>query len=193
MNVVRWYIKNDIKERYPDVEVKHTYGAYTKASRRDLGQLPKTHANDAYAMGEFHPKHRCTETHYIKRRRNNRVLTKFYDAVYIDKRDGTRKKGSEIGCNRTDRSIPRSNPNNERMHRGARLSKGRASIRTGHHSYQAGDIVLYKGKRYEVKTTRFKQSKKLGDYETAEFKPSSTQHKIAEVKSIRRIGGWQSI
>jgi hypothetical protein len=69
--------------------------------RRELGQLAKTHANDAYAMGEFHPKHRHQEEHFKKRRRNNRVLSKFYDAKYLDVRDHTIKKGDQLGCNRT--------------------------------------------------------------------------------------------
>jgi hypothetical protein len=47
-------------------------------------------------MGEFHPKHRHQEEHFKKRRRNNRVLSKFYDAKYLDVRDHTIKKAS---CN----------------------------------------------------------------------------------------------
>ena len=190
MNVVREFIINEIRELYPDIEVKNTYGSYTKASRRELGQLEKTHANDAYAMGNFHPKHRHREEHYKKRRRNNRILTKFYDAKIIDVRDGKVKKGSEIGCNRTNRRIPRKNPENERMHRGYKVRNGYNSIRSGRHSIVAGETVLYQGKIFEVKTVRFKENKKRGIYETVEFKPQSKQVLADEVRILRHAGGW---
>jgi hypothetical protein len=92
MNIVRWQMMNALREEFPEIEIFHTYGSYTKAYRRELGQLAKTHANDAYAMGEFHPKHRHQEEHFKKRRRSNRVLSKFYDAKYLDVRDHTIKK-----------------------------------------------------------------------------------------------------
>ena len=183
MNIVRWYIKNDIQNRYPDITVEHTYGSYTKASRRDLGQLPKTHANDAYAMGEFHPKHRCRETHYIKRRRNNRCLEKFYDAKYTDMRDGTVKKGSEIGCNRTKRNIPRNNPNNERMYRGHKVSKGRVSVRRQRYSIQPGDTVRYRGSIAHAKGVHCNGTRVMLD--------TGKSVKITDVAVIKRTGGWQ--
>ena len=189
MNIVRWQIVKKAKEMFPGIEVWHTYGSYTKASRRDLGQLPKTHANDAYAMGEFHPKHRHHEEHWKKVRRNNRCLERFYDAKYIDIRDGKKKSGSELSCGRTNRSIPRNNPQNERIFRGQKVSKGHISVRKGRHSLQAGETVVYKGNTYQVKTARFRQNRKLGCYETVEFKPKSKEYKVSDVKPLRYIGG----
>lgn len=183
MNIVRWYIVNDVKERYPDVEVKHTYGSYTKASRRDLGQLTKTHANDAYAMGKYHPKHRCRETRYAKRRRNNRILTKFYDAKYTDIRDDVKKKGSEIGCNRTKRSIPRNNPNNERMYRGHKVSKGRVSVRKQRYSIQPGDTLKYRGAITHAKGVHCNGTRVMLE--------TGISVKILDTAVIKRIGGWQ--
>ena len=183
MNIVRWYIVNDVKERYPDIEVKHTYGSYTKAVRRDLGQLPKTHANDAYAMGEYHPKHRCRETHYVKRRRNNRILTKFYDAKYTDIRDGSVKKGSEIGCNRTKRSIPRNNQNNERVYRGQKVSKGRVSVRRQRYSIQPGDTLKYRGNVTRAKGVHCNGTRVMLE--------TGRSVKISDVAVIKRTGGWQ--
>ena len=190
MNVVRWKIVDDIRSKYPDVEVMNTYGAYTKAMRRELGQLKKTHANDAYAMGEFHPLHRHREEHFEKKRRNNRVLAKFYDAKVIDIRDGKAKKGSELGCNRTKRRESRNNENTLRKYRGKKVTKGHTSIRCGRHSIQAGDVVLYKNRDYEVKTARFRKNRKRGQFETVEFKPKSSEVPAEQVRVLRQFGGW---
>lgn len=144
MNVVRWRIVNCLKEL--NVPVRVTYGAKTKQTRIFL-HLPKTHANDAYCMGDFRPKHRAHEKAFQKLRRNSRILEKFYDAVYTDVRDGSKKKGAELSCNRTKRGMPRNNPNNERIFRGEKISAGRRSIRKGRYAIRPGDIILADGKR----------------------------------------------
>jgi hypothetical protein len=87
MNIVRWQMINALREEFPEIEIFHTYGSYTKAHRRELGQLAKTHANDAYAMGEFHPKHRHQEEHFKKRRRNNRRHLLFANRSWSNKRN----------------------------------------------------------------------------------------------------------
>ena len=148
MNIVRRFIINEIKDSFPDIEVRTTYGSYTKVARRKLGQLAKSHANDAYAMGDLHPKHRHQEVHIKKRRRNNRVLSKFYDAKYLDVRDGKIKAGKELSCNRANRRELRNNPNNERVYRGHKISKGRTPTRYQRYNIQAGDKVTYNGKEY---------------------------------------------
>ena len=122
----------------------------TQTKRRQLN-IPKTHANDAYAMGDFHPKHKARPTFYKKRRRNNRILEKFYDAKYIDIRDGKTKKASELCTNRTNRSIPRNNSQNERKYRGAKISKGRRNIRTQRYALQPNTIIKIDNKKYTVK------------------------------------------
>ena len=193
MNIVRWQIINTVRQQYAGVEVENTYGSYTKASRRELGQLEKTHANDAYAMGEFHPKHRAHTKHYQKRRRNDRCLERFYDAMIIDCRDGSIKKGADLGCNRTNRRETRNELNNLRIYRKEKVRSGYRSIRPGRHSIQAGEYVIYKGKVNEVKTARFKNSKKRGIYETLEFKPQSAQVLADKVRILHHLGGWVQI
>ena len=89
MNVVRWKIYNTICDM--GYNVKLTYGAVTKRERLTR-RIEKTHANDAYCVGRFHPRHRMEQTHIRKRRRNDRVLEKFYDALFIDSRDGSEKE-----------------------------------------------------------------------------------------------------
>jgi hypothetical protein len=144
MTMVRWAILDLAKKADPSVRVSVTYGAMTKLKRKELG-LKKTHSNDAYAMGDLHPKHRTDFHCFKKRRKNNRVLEKFYDAVYTDIRDGTRKKGSQIGCNRTNRREARMSDKNERVFHGQKVKKGRRSIRKARYTIQPGTLLLYDG------------------------------------------------
>ena len=140
MTMVRWNMLKKIKELFTDIEINITYGAMTKLQRKDL-TLEKSHVNDAYAMGDFHPKHKAHFERYKKLRRNNRVLERFYDAQYIDDRDNKNKKGSAIGCNRTKRNIPRNNPQNERPHRKEKVSNGRRSIRKQRYEIQPRTLL----------------------------------------------------
>ena len=182
MNTVRWYILNEIRESYPEVTVSHIYGAETKMHRKDLG-IRKSHANDAYAMGDHHPIHRSKTQYWQKNRRNNRILSKFYDAKYVDIRDGSIKKGSAIGCNRTNRSVLRNNPNNERQFRGIKVSKGRESIRRKRSEYQPGDIVRFMGKNYTVHGSHCN-----GTRVVLENKKSVL---VKGIVSVKKRGGWQ--
>lgn len=45
-----------MKEMFPKWKISITYGAETKM-RRNERNIEKTHANDAYVMGKFQPKH----------------------------------------------------------------------------------------------------------------------------------------
>ena len=155
MNSVKRQLHNKLKEEYPKLQIKATNGVITKRVRKDRN-IQKTHANDAYCIGCFYPMHRTPTVYYKKKRRNNRVLSKFYDAKYIDIRDNSIKKGNEIGCNRTNRREPRNNPNNERMFRGCKISKGRCSIRTKRYEFQPNDIVIYNKKKCSVVGTHNK-------------------------------------
>lgn len=150
MTTVRYSMVKKLKVTTPDVDIKVTYGAATKLARKDLN-VKKTHSNDAYCMGEFHPKHRSDFKHYKKCRRNNRVLSKFYDAKYRDLRDGSIKTGSQLSCGRTSRSISRHTELNERIYRGHKISKGKFVVRRQHYQYRPGNIVWVEGKRYTVK------------------------------------------
>ena len=190
MNIVRWILIAEIKELFSNIEVRTTYGSYTKASRRKLGQLPKTHANDAYAMGDFHPSHRHTEVHIVKRRRNNRVLSKFYDAKYIDIRDGKIRKGSELGCNRTNRREPRNNPKNNRIYHGQKVSKGRVAARKKRYTIQSGDRVTYKGKQYTAQGTVSNGASII--LQTAKQSPTGKAVTCSpnKITKVIHCGGW---
>ena len=150
MTAVRWDMLEKLKAITPDVRIRITYGAATKLSRKRLG-IKKTHANDAYAMGRFHPKHRTDFHQYKKLRRNNRVLEKFYDARVIDIRTGEKVSGSLLGCNRTSRSVPRNNPGGLRIYRGETVSKGRRAIRRQRYSIRPGTQLLFNGAKVFAK------------------------------------------
>lgn len=155
MSSVRWDILAKLKKAAPDVEIHATYGAKTKLAREKLG-IPKTHADDAYAMGRSHPKRRAVFRHLQKRRRNNRILEKFRDAVYVDTRDGKKKKGSQLGCNRTNRREPRISDKNDRIYRGRKISGGCRLVRKKRYFWQPGMVAICKGKQYRVNGTNNK-------------------------------------
>lgn len=152
MTMVRWDMLGRLKEAYPDIPITVTYGAATKRARKDLG-LKKTHSNDAYSMGSFHPEHRTDLKHYRKKRRNNRILERFYDAGYLDIRDGKKKSGAVLSCGRTRRAEPRHGEKDLRPFRGKKISKGRRSVRTRRYPLQPKDTVLYECQRQTVKGT----------------------------------------
>ena len=53
MTAVRWQLYRKVKEMFPGIHVKITYGAETKERRRIL-DIKKSHVNDAFVMGQFH-------------------------------------------------------------------------------------------------------------------------------------------
>ena len=153
MTVIRFNMLGMLKAVAPDVDVHMCYGAATKLARRSM-HIEKTHANDAYCIGKFHPKHRCQERHFQKLRRNDRVIEKFHDAKYIDMRDGIEKKASALGCNRIKRWMSRNNPGNFRPFRGRKTANGSRAIRKQRYSIRPGDMVIYDGSKYTVHGTQ---------------------------------------
>ena len=147
MNSVKFEIYRRVKEF--GIPTHITYGAETKRIRntRNIG---KTHADDAYCIGRFHPKHRCRTKYYKKRRRNNRILTKFYDAKYIDSRDEKIRTGKELFNGRTNRNH-KLDTENLHQYRKQKVSNGRVTTRKQHYSIQPGDVVIYQNKRYVSK------------------------------------------
>lgn len=183
MNAVRWYIYNRIKDLYPKVKLYTTYGAATKRSRLDIG-LEKSHVNDAYSMGIFHPVNRARKEHFAKRRRNNRCLEKFYDAKYIDARDGKVKSGSRLGCERTNRGEPRISDKNLRIFRGAKKSKGHRSIRRQRYGIRPGDIILCNNKKIPATGVHCNGTRVL---------VGGKSYKLDQIEVVRHIGGWEKL
>lgn len=148
MTSIRWILYNEVKTKFPDISVHITYGAETKERRRSL-DIQKSHINDAYVMGKFHPKHRAKAVYIKKKRRNNRILEKFYDAKYIDSRDGRKRTGQELFNGRISRNH-KQDSENLHVYRKQKCSKGRRTIRKSHYKIQPHDIVRYKGRLYET-------------------------------------------
>jgi hypothetical protein len=141
MNIVR-------KRMVKALDAEHTFGYITKGKRRELG-LEKSHANDAFVIAGGTTQKRSIQYHVKQNRRNNRSLEKFYDATYIDLRDGKKKKGKELSSGRTKRNKELSGENLRRA-RGHKVKKGRRSIRKFRHEFRPYDLVRYEGKLYRV-------------------------------------------
>ena len=149
MTMVRWRMYHELKELFPDVKLHITYGAKTREKRREM-HLSKSHVNDAYAMGDTHPSHRCRTVRYQKCRRNNRILEKFYDAKYVDGRDGSIKTGQQLFSGRSKRNRDLAGENLH-VYRKRKKSKGRRAIRKTRYPLRPGDIVIHNEMRHTVK------------------------------------------
>lgn len=149
MTSVRWQMYEELKQSLSNVPIHLTYGANTKETRRTLN-VQKSHINDAYCMGMFQPKHRTQHYLFSKKRRNNRVLAKFYDAKYIDSRDNTKKTGQQLFNGHAKRNH-KLDIENLHVYRKQKVSKGRTSIRKQHYPLQPGDTIIYNGKKFQTK------------------------------------------
>ena len=141
MSTVRWKLVDRL-------QCEHTYGFQTKSKRRLLN-LEKSHHNDAFVIADGTDQKRCSVLQVVQKRKNNRCLEKFYDAKYIDLRNGKKKSGKELCSQKRTRS--RENlPESLRKFRAHKVSKGRRSIRRQRHSIQPKDIVEYQNKLYKA-------------------------------------------
>ena len=198
MNTVRWKIVEDLKGK-TGLPVHVTYGSMTKTMRK-LYCISKTHANDAFVMGSFHPRHRQEESVYQKRRRNNRILEKFYDAKYMDVRDRKAKKAQELSCGRTKRCEPRHSEKDLRPFRGHKVKKGHTAIRKQRTQLKPGSSVLYQGEKLTVHGTHTRRNKKTGQLSiNVEFgKPAANGRKSADLKGLKvlrqkYVNAWERI
>lgn len=120
-----------------------TTQGYITANLRHLYQIEKSHRNDAFVIAGGTDQDTRTNNIYLRTKvfNNNRVLQKFYDARYIDRRDGKKKSGKELSSGRTRRSkeIPY---DNQRIFRQKKVAKGRVSIRRNHYRIRPHDILL---------------------------------------------------
>ena len=139
---------NEVKSKFSDINIHITYGAETKEQRRAF-DITKSHVNDAFVMGQFHPKHRSRPVCYKKKHRNNRCLEKFYDAKYIDSRDGKKRSGQELFNGRINRNHKKDSENLH-QYRQQKVSAGRRTIRKQHYSIQPHDIVVFNRQQFET-------------------------------------------
>ena len=182
MSTVRWSMYRELVLKHPEIDIHIQYGAKTSVTRKSL-HLPKTHANDAYCIGSLHPKHRTAELVYQKKRRNNRILAKFYDAKYIDIRDGEKKSGSALSCGRTNHRESRRSDKNQRIYRGKKCSSGRTSVRKNRYTYQPGDTIVFHSQTFVANGSHCKGTRViLGTGKSV---------KATDLTCIKKEGGWR--
>ena len=148
MTTIRWQLYNEVKALFPDIDIHITYGAMTKRRRREL-DIDKSHVNDAFAMGRFHPKHRVKAVLYKKKRRNNRCIESFYDAKYIDSRDGKKRSGQELFNGRINRNHKKDSENLHK-YRLQKITDGKRTVRKQHYNIQPHDIIVYESRKHET-------------------------------------------
>ena len=182
MNTVRWQIVNELYAAFGKPFVTFTYGAMTKEKRIVL-HLDKSHNNDAYAMGSFHPADRCVFEHYEKVKRNNRILERFYDSQYIDIRTGEVVTGKSLFNGRISRSHKKDSENLHK-YRGKRIRKGYRALRRKKVALNPGDLVSLNG---EVLIVHGTHTNKNGTVRV-EFKATSQNgKKSANLKKLRIV------
>ena len=192
MNAVRYRILEMFREAFPDIIVNAAYGAMTAAERK-MRCIPKSHSNDAYVMGDFHPKHRAYKRKFQKRRRNNRVLEEFTDAKYHDARVKDKedkewaKTGQQLSSGRVTKNKD-STRNGESLHpfRGHKLSKGKRAIRKRRYPIRPGDIILVDGVSRKVYGVHCGGASVQYKDETGKVRDRT----IRKVKVKKHLGGW---
>ena len=119
-----------------------TQGYLTDNLRQKYG-IEKSHLNDAFIIAGGTDTTLRTNNVYSRQklRNNNRILQKFYDAEYIDSRDGKKKPGKELSSGRTRRSREL-NYTKLRQFRKTKIKKGWFSIRKNHYQLRPHDVVL---------------------------------------------------
>lgn len=189
MTAVRWILYGMVKNSMPDVKIHLTYGAFTKVRRRTL-DIKKSHANDAFVMEAFHPRHRSRTQVYQKKRRNNRVLEKFCDAKYIDARTGQKQSGQQLFNGRISRNRKKDSENLHK-YRGKKISAGKRAIRTRHYRFRPHDTVWYRGRRYETVGCHNNGTRAIIlTASNTTGKPCKKSVSIKQLKHVRYAGGY---
>jgi hypothetical protein len=167
MNIVRYKIYNALCADFKDVEL--AYGYETKINRRLIG-LPKFHYTDAVCLKEW-KNISLTKFIYIvdQKRCNDRKMESFFDAKYIDIRDGKTKSGTELCYTRLDnasswRTTCKNEVDNLRQYREKKITKGRKQRECHFYCLKPGDLIFinlgnHKGNLAEVKTMQIQKGK----------------------------------
>ena len=125
-----------------------TFGYITKHDREQLEWF-KSHHTDAFVIAGGTYQRRCKPLLLVQVRRNKRSMEQFYDAKYIDIRDGSPKSGSELSSGRRTRN-KNLNSENLQVYRGQKKSVGQRRIKRVKYRYAPFDLVQFEGKPYQV-------------------------------------------
>ena len=177
MSTVYWRLYDEIAKRMP---ATRTFGYITKSNRIALG-LEKTHATDAFVIAGGTIGNRAETFFITQSKRNNRSLSNWRDAKYIDIRTGEAASGSELNCGRRTRNKNK-NTENLRKYRGQKLAVGCIRTRTSHYSFRPHDLVFFEGERLQVRGIQNK-----GEYIKLEGMPKPVR--TDRVRPYRYING----
>ena len=153
MTSIRWQLINELRESYPAMKIKHSYGYITKNNRINKVNIDKTHANDAFVIAGGIKQSKVSSIYFEQIKRNNRSLEKFYDSKVIDIRTGEKVSGGTLDCGRRTRN-KNHKTENLREYRGIAVKKGQRRIRKQRYFYQPGDLVKYDGRIFTVRGTQ---------------------------------------
>lgn len=163
-----------------------TYGYITKGKRREL-ELQKSHHNDAFVIAAGSTQTRVTPLKLEQVRHHKRSLEQFYDAKYLDIRDGSVKTGSELSSGRRNRN-KNHRGENLRQYRGHKVAPGKRAIKKKRYPYKQRDIVLFEEKAFEVVGMQ-NLGTRLSLKPDADCKTKYKTAPLSKVKPLRRRGG----
>ncbi|WP_274355355.1 RNA-guided endonuclease IscB [Ligilactobacillus salivarius] len=161
-----------------------TTQGYLTANLRQKYRIGKLHLNDAFIIAGGTDVTLRTSNVYSRQklRNNNRSLQKFYDAKYIDRRDGKQKTGKELSSGRTRRSREL-NYTNLRQFRKEKVKKGRVSIRRNHYQLRPHDVVL------NTKTNRIERVKSVNSRGKNVILQTGKSSTVKNIVSLYHVNG----
>ena len=161
-----------------------TTQGYLTANLRQKYGIEKSHLNDAFVIAGGTDTTLRTNNVYSRQklRNNNRVLQLFYDAKYIDSRDGKVKSGKELSSGRTRRS-KELNYDNQRVFRQQKVKVGRVSIRRNHYQLRPHDVVL------NTKTNRIERVKSVISRGKSVILQSGKSSTVKNIVSLYHVNG----
>lgn len=202
MNTSRWRIYESIGSECPTYI---SYGYITSLNRKK-NNLPKFHYVDAACIKKFTYKTLTKNVYLIEQKRcNDRCMSTFWDAKYIDSRDGKEKKGSELSYKRlpsatSKRTTQKENIENDRIYRQKKTKKGEFRFICNSRCLKAGDLIrINTGKRKgiigEVTTSQLERNKIkiLFTYDGQDVKYPSISISKDEYNILKKIGKCDSI
>ena len=161
-----------------------TTQGYLTANLRQKYGIEKSHLNDAFVIAGGTDTTLRTNNVYSRQklRNNNRVLQLFYDAKYIDSRDGKVKSGKELSSGRTRRS-KELNYDNQRVFRQQKVKVGRVSIRRNHYQLRPHDVVL------NTKTNRIERVKSVISRGKSVILQNGKSSTVKNIVSLYHVNG----
>lgn len=155
MNTVRHELIRRLKEKYPGINIQEEYGYNTKINRKST-ELKKFHYNDAVCIKEFKNTTLTKNIFIIDQKRcNDRTMENFFDAKYIDSRDGKVKTGGDLKKLRygtkSKRSTNKKHIENLREFRKEKVKKGDFQFICHSYCLKSGDLIYIKKGKHKGK------------------------------------------